>query len=63
MAKREMVSVVWHRSDLQIDMSYVHGDQDHWIGSDVVAAVLADDAELRRVLTAGDTIWWVRELG
>jgi hypothetical protein len=62
MAKREMISVVWHRSDLQIDMSYVQGDQEHWIGSDVVAAVLADDAELRHVVASGDAIWWVRDL-
>jgi hypothetical protein len=61
MADREIISLVWHRSDLHIEMGYVEGDPEHWIDSEVVAAVLAGDAGLSLMLTCDDALRWVRD--
>jgi hypothetical protein len=61
MSDREIVSLVWHRRGLQIEVGYVEGDPEHWIGSDVVAAVLADDAGLRLMPSLDETVRWVRD--
>ncbi len=61
MAEREIVSLVWHRSDLQIEVGYAEGDPEHWIGSDVVAAVLAGDAGLSLVPSSDGGVRWVRD--
>jgi hypothetical protein len=60
MADREIVSLVWHRSGLQIEVGYVEGEPEHWIGSGVVAAVLAGDAGLSLIPTSDDAVRWVR---
>jgi len=61
MAEREVVSLVWHRRDLRIVVSYAEGYREHWIGSDVVAAVLAADAGLSLVSTSDGRVRWVRD--
>jgi hypothetical protein len=63
MAEREIVSLVWHRRNLKIEMRYGDGDPDHWIGSDVVAAVLASDAGLRRMPGSEDALRWAKAPG
>jgi hypothetical protein len=61
MTGREIVSLVWHRSGLQIEVGYAEGDPEHWIGSDVVAAVLASDAGLHLMPSSDDAVRWVRD--
>jgi len=61
MADREIVSLVWHRRGLQIEVGYVEGDPEHWIGSGVVAAVLAGEAGLRLTPSLDETVRWVRD--
>jgi hypothetical protein len=61
MADREIVSLVWHRRGLQIEVGYVEGEPEHWIGSGVVAAVLAGDAGLSLIPTSDDAVRWVRD--
>jgi len=61
MAEREMVSLVWHRRDLQIELGYVNGDRERWIGSDIVAATLAGNAGLSPLPATEDAVRWVRQ--
>ena len=61
MAEREIVSIVWHESDDQVDLVYAQGEADRLVGHRIVVAELAESAGLVVVPGPPRTICWARE--
>jgi hypothetical protein len=62
MTGREIVSVLWHQRGNSIRVVYLHSDAEDLVGSEAMAAELAEEAGLERVPTSSGTSRWIRPL-
>jgi hypothetical protein len=60
MVEREIAGVVWHQRGHRIEVIYVEGAADHFVGTEAIAGVLADDAGLSLVASPVDFRRWSR---
>lgn len=63
MPEREVVAVVWHQHTQSIDVVYVDGHPDSLMGTQKMAAQMAEGFALDLVPTSSATILWVKEPG
>ena len=60
MAERVVVAVVWHPHTHSIDVVYVEGHPDTMMGTQRMAAQMAEGFGLELVPTPAGTVLWVR---
>jgi hypothetical protein len=58
--EREIAGLLWHQRGHRIEVIYVEGAADHFVGTEAIAAVLADDAGLSLVASPVDYRRWSR---
>lgn len=58
MDERDIISIVWHQEDDQVDLIYAQGEPDRLVGSRTVVAELAENLGLVVVATPPGTIRW-----
>ncbi len=61
MAEREVVAVVWHQHTHSIDVVYVDGHPDTLMGTQRMAAQMAEGFGLDLVPTSEGTVLWVKK--
>lgn len=60
MIDREIAGVVWHQRGHRIEVIYVEGTSDHLVGTEAIAALLADDAGLALIDSPIESLRWTR---
>jgi hypothetical protein len=60
MIEREIAGVVWHLRGHRIEVIYVEGTADHLVGTEAIAALLADDAGLALIDSPLASLRWAR---
>ncbi|HEY5025883.1 MAG TPA: hypothetical protein VII76_12970 [Acidimicrobiales bacterium] len=63
MAEREVVAVMWRRHTHSIDVVFVEGQPDTLMGTQKMAAQMAEGFGLELVPTNPGTILWVKKQG
>lgn len=61
MAEREVVAVVWHKHTHSIDVVFVDGHPDTLMGTQKMAAQMAEGFGLDLVPTTAGTLLWVKK--